>query len=60
MSLILLLAATLCEIVATILGFHWFGTNGADWYGWAAAGWVLYFVSLLLGASWPAIVRRTP
>jgi hypothetical protein len=60
MSLILLVAAIICELVATILGFHWFGTDGADWAGWISAGILLCFLSLLAGGvAWPAPLRRT-
>lgn len=58
MGLILLLLAFLAECVATMLGFKWFGTTQELWPGFAALGLALYFLSLLAGANWRAVVRR--
>lgn len=58
MALILIVAGALCEVVATIMGFHWFGTTGEDFPGWLAAGLVLYMVSAVVGATGPFVVRR--
>lgn len=55
MVIILIVAAIVCELVATVLGFGWLKVDGdPHLFGWVAAGLVLYLVSLLV----PDIQRR--
>lgn len=55
MSTLVLILAIVVGIIATVLGFHWFGTDGTDWQGWLAGSLVLFEISHLIGAGLPAI-----
>jgi hypothetical protein len=52
MSLILLVLALVCEVIATILGFGI--VTGAHYSGWLAFGLVFWIASLMVG---PVVTR---
>ncbi len=54
MSLILLVLALLCELVAALSGFDWL-IHANHLIGWLALGLVFYLASLLVG---PALALR--
>lgn len=56
MTWLLLAGAVLCAVVATILGFQWFGTDGENWQGWISAALLLYFLWHLVGVA-PGLKR---
>lgn len=57
MHTILLFLALVCAIVATILGFHWLGTDGTNWEGWIGTTLVFY-IAAHLASDLPAITVK--
>ncbi len=54
MSLLLLVLALLCELVAALTGFDWL-IHAQHVLGWVSLGLVFYLASLLVG---PALALR--